>query len=318
MKEQEFCFESFQDGLTLHGTILVPEHPIGILQVVHGMSEHHKRYLPFMRKMCAHGWICVAHDHRGHGESIRNEEDLGYFYDQSGTYVVEDVHQLTYMMKKQFPSLPYVLFGHSMGSLIVRCYCKKYDYELDGLIVCGSPSHNPAALAGQLLASVLAKVKGDHDRNAFIQTLAFGAMSKKYAQEGSENAWVCSNQDVIHAYDADPLCGFVFTLNGFLSLFHLMRNTYDPDDWKLLNPTLPIFFIAGAQDPCIASESKFADAGNFMRQVGYRNVKSKLYPGMRHEILNETKRELVYIDIANFLDACTKQEKKAEKELING
>ncbi len=129
MIEHTFTFSSFQDQLTIHCLIEIPENPCGILQIVHGMSEHKERYLPFMEAMAKSGWICVIHDHRGHGESVKTKEDLGYFYDTTGTYLMEDVHQLTYLMKQRFPTLPYVLFGHSMGSLLARAYTKKYDYE---------------------------------------------------------------------------------------------------------------------------------------------------------------------------------------------
>lgn len=317
MKEQEFHFQSFQDGLPIAGTVICPKQPIGVLQVVHGMCEHHQRYLPLMREMAKQGWICVSHDHRGHGESVLRPDDLGYFYDSTGTYVMEDVHQLTYLMKQRFPHLPYVLFGHSMGSLIARAYCKKYDYELDGLIICGSPSKNPLALAGQALVWGMAKCKGETYRSSMIQNMAFGSFIRKFAHEGSDNAWVCSDPLVVAAYDRDPHCGFTFTLNGFSALFHLMRNVYDPDDWIRLNKQLPILFIAGREDPCIGSETKFLHAVNFMRNLGYRNVRSILYPDMRHEILNEQNKEVVYADIASFLETRIPIVPKKEKVLVN-
>ena len=138
---------SKQDGLKLHVLLMEPEgEPKGIVQIVHGMAEHKERYEPFMEMLCKHGYISVIHDHRGHGKSIRKEEDLGYFYDESGTAIIEDVHQITQWTKERYGKLPYHLFGHSMGSLVVRCYLKKYDDELDSLIVCGSPSENKAAV----------------------------------------------------------------------------------------------------------------------------------------------------------------------------
>lgn len=301
-------FESFQDRLAIYGTIIKPAGEIkGIVQIVHGMSEYHERYLPFMEFLADAGFLCVSHDHRGHGRSVRKKEDLGYFYERSGSFIVEDAHQVTYLMKKEYPALPYFLFGHSMGSLVVRAYTKKYDYELQGLIVCGSPSKNPAALGGQVLATLIAKCKGDHERSSLIQRMAFGSFNKKIANPKSENAWICSNEEAVKAYDADPLCGFVFTVNGFENLFRLLRNVYDDEGWLLRNPKLPIFFIAGSEDPCIGSEMKFRDAQDFMKRLGYKNIKQRLYPGMRHELLNESDKAIVYKDVLLFMENILKE-----------
>lgn len=302
MDSKTFSFKSFQDGLTIHATMVLPQHEIkGIVQVVHGMSEHRQRYIPFLEHLAKEGYIAVIHDHRGHGDSVKTPADYGYFYEHSGTYIVEDTHQLTYYMKQQYPDLPLYLFGHSMGSLVVRAYTKKYDYELSGLIVCGSPSKNPMALMGLLLVKVLQFFKGEHTRIKFVHQMAFGTFDKKFTNGTSANRWVCSDDHVVENYDRDERCGFIFTLNGFENLFRLMRNVYDDENWLMANPSLPILFLAGKEDPCIVSEAKFQHAYDFKKRVGYQQVKAKLYPGMRHEILNETKKEEVYEDVLEFL-----------------
>lgn len=301
-------FASFQDQLLIRATMIKPEGEIrGIIQLVHGMSEYRERYVPFMEFLADAGFLCVIHDHRGHGDSVKTSEDYGYFYERSGTYIVEDTHQLTYLMKKEYPNLPYFLFGHSMGSLVVRAYTKKYDYELDGLIICGSPSKNPAVFAGQLLVLLMMKLKGEHYRSSLIQKMAFGSFNKKFSDAKSENAWICSNEEIVTAYDEDERCGFVFTLNGFENLWRLMRNVYDDEHWLLRNPKLPIFFIAGSEDPCINSEMKFRDAQDFMKRLGYKNIKQKLYPGMRHELLNESDKAIVYKDVLRFIENILKE-----------
>lgn len=310
MKERDFSFISFQDSLEIKGTIILPDQPIGVLQIAHGMCEHRHRYLSFMRAMAKRGWICVIHDHRGHGESVRKPSDLGYFYDTSGTYIVEDTHQLTYLMKKQFSDLPYVLFGHSMGSLVVRAYTKKYDYELNGLIVCGSPSKNNLLPLAQMLAFIIQKLKGETYRSKLMQHLAFASFGKRFHNDPSENCWICSDAEVVKSYDHDEKCGFVFTVNAFRSLWKLMANVYDKDDWILLQPQLPVLFIAGKEDPCIINERKFIQAYYLMKKIGYQNIKAKLYPSMRHEILNETEKDTVYKDISSFLDTVLQAKKK--------
>ena len=65
---------------------------------------------------------------------------------------------------------------------------------------------------------------------------------------------------------------------------------------------MPILFLSGEEDPVMGGKKAFSDAVRFMRDMGYRDVRSKLYPGMRHEILMENDRKTVYADIAAFVE----------------
>ena len=292
---------SKQDGLKLHVLLMEPEEePKGIVQIVHGMAEHKERYEPFMEMLCKQGYISIIHDHRGHGKSIRAKEDLGYFYDESGKAIVEDVHQITQWAKDRYGEMPYHLFGHSMGSLVVRCYLKKYDNELDSLIICGSPSENKAAKAATLLAKAACKIR-PHERGDFFQKLAFGLYGKILEEGESENGWISYNKENVKAYDENPLDGFVFSNNGFLNLFLLMDETYNNKGWQVKHPSLPILFIAGADDPCIGSKKQYAKAMTTLKKRGYNNVRGMLFLNRRHEILNEDGVEKVYKAVLSFL-----------------
>lgn len=301
MQREEFKITSQQDNLELGVSLRIPERPRGILQIVHGMSEHRERYYDFMDYCAEQGYIVLIHDHRGHGASIRSEDDLGYFYQNGAENIVEDVHQVTKYLKERFPGLPLNLFGHSMGSLIVRCYMQQYDYEVNSLTVCGSPSKRIGAGMGKILAKFLKIFRGDHHRSKLIQNLAFGDFVRKHPSGKSPNAWIATDEAVVAAYDADPRDGFVFTLNGFEALFSLMQRTYCKNGWTMQNPDVPIFFIAGSDDPCILSKKDFQKAVNFMRELGYHKISSKLYPGMRHEILNERGKQEVWQDVVKRL-----------------
>ena len=299
--EQIFTLISKADGLALGATLVAPEQPRGIVQISHGMAEHRGRYLEFQRFLAERGWASVIHDHRGHGESVRAPEDYGYFYKRGAENIVLDVHQVTRWARQKFPGLPLVLLGHSMGSLVVRDYLKRFDRDIDGLVVCGSPSRNVFAGVGKHNAGGLRLLQKGHFRSAAIQRLAFGSFAGRF--EGtSENRWICSDPAVVAAYDADERCGFVFTANGFYNLFQLMQNCYSQSGWQVGQPELPVFFIAGAEDPCIISPDKFREAVDFLRRRGYREVTGKLYPGLRHEILNERGKEEVYADVLAFAD----------------
>ncbi|MDE6871231.1 MAG: lysophospholipase [Bacteroidales bacterium] len=298
MEEKNISIKASADDLNLSVLYLAPENnPKAIVQIVHGMCEHKERYTGFMHFLAENGYACVIHDHRGHGASVKSSDDLGYFYDGGFSAMVEDVHIVTRWAKEQWKGLPLILFGHSMGSMVVRSYSKRYDYELSGLFVCGSPSRNPAAGIGKLLAGLAGLFGGQRSRPRLIQKIAFGSFNSRIKNPVSPNSWICSDPEIVSAYDANPLCNYQFTANGFRNLFSLMQDTYSRRGWKMSNPDMPIRFIAGENDPCIAGIDNFDKAVEFMREAGYRNVTSISYPGMRHEILNEIGKEIVWNDI---------------------
>ncbi|MEG0593029.1 MAG: alpha/beta fold hydrolase [Coprobacillus sp.] len=299
MKEHLSIVSQF-DKLPLDVIIMSCAHPKGIVQISHGMCEHKERYLEFMEYLIQNQYVCIVHDHRGHGKSILKDDDLGYFYENGHIGIVEDLHQVSLFIKERYPSLPLYLFGHSMGSLVVRCYAQKYDDDIQGLIVCGSPSENPAAPMGLRLASWISKHKGHHHRSQFIQKISFESFNKKF-DTNTPNSWICSDKDIVDDYNKNPLCRYIFTANGFHSLFSLVLKTYSPKGWLLKHKELPIHFIAGSEDPCIINEKKFNQAVSFMKNVGYLNVTSFLFKGMRHEILNEKDKYKVYQHILEIL-----------------
>ena len=305
---QTFSLPSRQDGLQISCLATYPVEgikPKGIVQFAHGMCEHKERYLPFMEFLSSNGYICVINDHRGHGESVLSSEDLGYFYTGGYEALVDDLLIVNQEMKKLHPGLPCHLFGHSMGSLAVRSYTKRFDDTIDSLIVCGSPSANPAAGAGKLLTRLIAAIKGDRHRPAIIQKMAFDGYNKKFSTEGT-NAWLSTEKENVRIYNESPLCGYTFTANGFIGLFNLMQDTYSDKGWKVSKPELPIHFIAGSEDPCIVSLKDFDKAVSHMKSHGYTKVTSKAYAGLRHEILNETGKQAIWDDILQHLEGLEK------------
>lgn len=301
MKSEEIVIKSQHDDLELGVNLRIPEKPVGIVQLVHGMAEHKERYIPFMEYLAEQGYVVIIHDHRGHGASVRSEEDYGYFGENGIQGLIDDAHQVTQYVRERFSDLPLVLFGHSMGSLVVRCYMQQYDLSVDGLVVCGSPSKRFGAGLGVGVVKFLKLFKGDRHRSKFVNNMAFGGYNKKFKDVVSPNSWIVSDPAVVEAYDADPRDGFVFTLNGFEVLFSLIKRAYSTKGWGMQNPQAPILFIAGEEDPCIIDPKHFAKAVDFMCERGYQDVKSKLYPGMRHEILNEVGKEAVWRDVNDWI-----------------
>jgi len=297
---RNFTLTSPVDSLKLSCLLAEPESPTrpkAVLQLVHGMCEHKERFVPFMEFMASKGYVCVIHDHRGHGASVRTPDDLGFLGKNGWDALIEDTRAVNDWIKSEYPGLKVALFGHSMGSMVVRSFAKRYDDRIDTLYVCGSPSDNPAKGIGKFLALAFGLLRGWHFRPELLQKMSFGAYNKPFAAEKYKSAWVCSDEKILEEYHSDPLCQYVFTSDGFYNLLSLMQYCYDPRGWAMKNPTLPVHFISGALDPCRISDKALQKAVGLMKKVGYTGTDLKVYGEMRHEILNETERLQVWNDI---------------------
>lgn len=313
MQKREFTLQSKYDNLALSCAEYAAEgvtqtNAKGVVQIVHGMCEYKERYEGFIDYLTQNGYIVFAHDHRGHGGSVTANENLGYFGDKKGEAIVDDAALVTDEIRRLYPGLSVTLFGHSMGSLVVRAYIQKYEEKIDKLIVCGSPSKNSLAGFGLMLNGVISAFRGKKYRSRLMANASTGGGDDKFPGEG-KNAWLTRDKTVVEKYNADEKCNFVFSCNGFSNLLHLVKNAYKKKKYPAKHSDLPIFFMAGADDPVIGSEKKWLEAQQFLRDVGYKNVTGKLYPKMRHEILNELGKEEVYADALAFI------EKSAEKQV---
>lgn len=297
-----FNLSASSDELQLSVMLTEPEgQASGIVQLVHGMCEHKERYIPFMEYLSSKGYICIIHDHRGHGASVKNPDDLGYMYEGGWRAMVEDIRVVCEWVRKEYPGLSLTLFGHSMGSMAVRSFAKRYDSMIDRLIVCGSPSDNPAKGAGKMLAGIIGFLRGERFRPQVLQNLSFGAYNKPFSHEPYHSAWVCSDREVLEAYHKDPLCQYIFTANGFKNLLGLMADCYSRKGWAMGSSSLPVHFISGSEDPCMISREAFDSSVKLMKDLGYGNTTFKIYEGMRHEILNESGKQTVWDDILKIL-----------------
>jgi len=280
-------------------TIYQPNNqPLAIVQILHGMQEYKERYNYFIEQLLANNIVCVVHDHLGHGLNCP-KEDLGFFKENNGfKQLVYDTCEIQTMMQKQFPKLPYILFGHSMGSIVARNYLKQYDSHLSALILSGAPNYTPAVKLGQKLAKLVVKTKGPKVYSPFLTKLFMGNFNKGYAEP---NMWLSKNPLNVSNYNKDPNCGFPFTAKGFEDIALGLIEMHKISDWKLTNQKLPILFIAGENDPCIGDVKGFNDSINTLKKVGYQAVEAKKFPSLRHEILNEEEKDEVIAYILTWL-----------------
>ena len=296
----ESSFKSEADNLEISIMAVIPDKKPyrAVVQLVHGMSEHKERYLPFMEYLAKLGYVTVIHDHRGHGKSVKYQEDLGFTYGGGAQAMLQDIRTVNRKIHARYPELPVILMGHSMGSLAVRAFIAEHDSCVDMLIVCGSPSYNTAMPLGVGIAKLEKTLLGSRHRSKLIEAMSFGAGVAKFRKDKTCTAWICSDPKVAREYEESELCGFTFTDDAYLALFELMKRAYDVEHFSCTNPKMPVLFVSGAEDPCLINVRHFAKTVKAMRHAGYRDVKGKLYPGMRHEILNEIGKEQVYHDIA--------------------
>lgn len=304
-KREEFYYDSRDMQTKIHAVKWVSEQekPKAILQICHGMTEHILRYDEFAQAMCERGYLVTGNDHLGHGLSRREEEPYGYFCRRdAATVVIRDVHRLKKIIQEQNPGVPYFLLGHSMGSFIARGYLARYGTGIDGAVIVGT-GNQPMALLRFAKAFVRLQMLfcGGRHPGGTVDKMAFGTYNKRWEPRRTDHDWLSRDTGNVDRYEADPMCGFTFTLNGFETLFSLAENAARQSVIDAVPKELPVLFLAGADDPV-------GDYGRAVREVydkfvahGMQHVSIKLYEGARHEILNETEREQVYDEVTAFL-----------------
>lgn len=288
------------------------EKPWAVLQLSHGMCEYIERYeqVPFLEEMTRAGVLVCGNDHLGHGKTAPKQEDLGYFDQKDGWRTLpKDLHQLTAKIRSLYPGLPIFLLGHSMGSFAARAYLSQYGQELAGALLVGTSGGEPLAGVGMALAKFIGLFKGDRHRSRLINGMAFGFYNRKYEQHRSSFDWLSRDPQIVDRYVEDPYCHFLFTLNGFYNLFHLLK-TVSKKGWAQSVPKdLPILLLSGDMDPVGQFGKGVEKVCRRLREAGVKQVDCKLYEGGRHEIINEINRSDVYEDILRFLITTAKGEK---------
>lgn len=276
--------------------------PIGIFQAVHGMTEHLERYDELLSLLCVKGFLCVIHDHLGHGKTANDEGELGFIAHKDGyKRLVDDVHRVYCNVSEKYKDKKHFLMGHSMGSFITRLYCRQYGEHLSGYIMMGSGAGNPVADMGLLLTKVIAKIKGEKHVSPFIDKMAFGGYNKKFS-ENSSRAWLSVNTENREKYSKDKYCTFKFTVSAMNDLIRLNKECNRKEWFENLPRNLNILIQSGSSDPVGEHSKGITKVYNTLAAQNRYNITFKLYKEARHEILNDFCKEDVIKDIINFLD----------------
>ena len=305
MKKEEF-FRPSSDGVTqLHGYTWTPDGEVrAVLQLVHGMVEYIDRYDAFASYLAERGIACIGHDHLGHGQSVTDEGKLGHFADENGEkYVIDDMHRITEDAKKRFPGKKVFILGHSMGSFLLRKYITLYSNEVDGAIIMGT-GYIPAALAatGKTLSRLTRNIKGKYHRSKLLTSLALGSNNKPFEPARTPNDWLSRNKENVDKYQADPLCGYMFTTSSYVAFFTVIESLAKHEGFENIRKDLPILVTSGEEDP-VGGRDACPSVLREFKDLGLTDASMKLYPQDRHEILNEVDRDKVYADIEAWLNA---------------
>ena len=302
----EFTVESTLKPNIIHGFFCAPvvkANAKAVMVIAHGMAEHKERYNEFATFLAEKGYAVFVHDHLGHGQSVSDDDHLGFFGETDGwKTLVEDCHVVIEYAREVFQDKPVVLFGHSMGSFIARAYTQLHPLTLDGAVFCGTSGPNPAAGIAVKLADFIARNKGNMYRSDFINIVAFGTYNKKIKPHRTDFDWLTRDDKIVDKYVADKYCGFLFTACGYRDLFSVLKYVSAKSWYAGVRKNLPMFIISGDADPVGEYGVGVKTVISELKKTGHTNVESKIYKGGRHEILNETDRQIVMNDVLDWLD----------------
>lgn len=273
--------------------------PKAALQLVHGMGEHSARYAGFAEFMIKNGFVVYANDHRGHGETALNDEELGFFDEKNGwEKVVEDAHLLSLKIKQDNGDKPLFLLGHSMGSFISRHLISLYGSEYKGVVLSGTTG-DPGAIAavGKGIGKLFAAFLGLKAKNKFLHDTGFAKFNKPFKPNRTDFDWLSRDDKIVDAYVDDPKCGMVMSIGFILDLTDGLNYVNTPEAFSKTPEDLPIYLMSGAQDPVSDGGKGVVEVHKKFEERGIKNLEMKLFKDCRHEILNELNKEDIYKEI---------------------
>lgn len=273
--------------------------------ILHGMQEHSGRYTEFARFLSENGYAVLTYDHAGHGKTAVSKTHHGYFHsDNAAKRVVDDAEKMAELLEQQFPDVPHFVLGHSMGSFITRCLLQQAHHRFDGAVISGTGGKQAIAPAARFVFSIL-NAFAPQKRSKTINNFFNNLNNKRFKKDpdASETSWLSVNKANRQAFVKDELCGIPFTHNGFHTLLTLNIQATKTNWANQIPKKLPFLFVSGAEDPIGDFGKGVSRTVTNLQKEGFRDVSLNLYPGMRHEILNEDVKEQVFQDILDWLNA---------------
>ncbi|WP_313640419.1 alpha/beta hydrolase [Paenibacillus sp.] len=293
-------------GVVIHVYEWLPESdkPIkGIVQISHGMCETAARYARFAEALTGAGYAVYANDHRGHGKTAGQVNLLGDTGENGFYWMRRNLLQVAATALSKHEGIPIVLFAHSMGSFLAqKLMCEEGSEIYAGFILSGTNGPRSMLRIGESLASVQLKLKGEHHRSVLLNSLVFGSYNRAFSPVRTAYDWLSSDDAEVDKYISDPFCGAICTTRFFRDFFHLLREIHSEDSLRTLCKDKPIYLFAGDKDPVGMNGQGILRLAELYKKRGISDVEYRLYPGGRHEMLNEVNRDQVTTDALNWLD----------------
>lgn len=307
MEPETFYFQA-EDGVRIQCHQWLPsgvnQQIRGAIQIAHGMAEHSLRYQRFATAMNDAGFAVYANDHRGHGKTAISVDEIGYFADTNGwRQVVEDMHQLTTLIREKSPEVPVFMLGHSMGTLLARSYITHYGLDINGVVL-SATSGDPGLLGkvGMIIAKLEKVLRGGRHRSKLLMALSFGKFNKPFEPVRTEYDWLSRDEEEVDKYVQDPYCGGVFTTGFFIDLLSGITAINKAENIAAIPKNLPIYLLSGENDPVGNNTFGVIEVAEALKNAFIDDVSYRFYPDARHEILNETNREEVFDDITAWIE----------------
>jgi len=280
----------------------VPEDPHAALQITHGMAEHIDRYDEFASFLAENGVLVYGNDIASHGKSIVAGMPKGYFGEKNGwDAIVQDMRTMRDLVKKDFPAIPFILMGHSMGSFLARTYAGRNGDDYEAFIFSGTAGPNPVLAIGKLIAKSEIKKTGGKLPSITLFNMSFGSYNNAFKPNRTVNDWLSRDEAKVDAYVADDNCGFPFTACAMYDVFTGLTEISN-EKWAKRVPKRPILVFSGAMDPVGGKGKGVKQVHRWLTKTGHE-AELKLYEGGRHDMLNEINRKEVYADVLLFINA---------------
>lgn len=310
MTVQPIEYNSSREHRRSWGILWLPDNdePIkGVVQLCHGMCEYTERYAPLAGWLCQRGYAVCGNDHIGHkNTAILSAQRLGYFGGVgSWPHLIEDVELLRKLLEPRFPGVPWILLGHSMGSFIARLYAEKYAGHLAGLILSGTGGSNPMLAAGKAMARSSVAFKGPMYMSAAVDNMVSGSFMKGISGARTQSDWLSHDTEMVNKHVGDIYCSFKFTASAYHDLFAIMERSNRREWFTKIPKELPILIFSGDEDPVGDFGKGPTQVTNRLKRAGVKNVQLHIYPGGRHEMLNELNRDEVYEEIYGWIEERT-------------
>ncbi len=306
MKKEEFYFDSRDNISKVHAVRWTPDsdNVAAVVQIVHGMAEYVERYEEFAAYLTERNFVVTGEDHLGHGKTVPEGAPQGYFCEKDpATVVVRDVHRLKKKTQELYPGVPYFILGHSMGSFILRNYISRYGTGIDGAIIMGTGMLPDGLLRlSKMIVSVMGTFRGQKYVSRFIDKMAFGSYNKHIKEQRTSFDWLSRDEKKVDEYISDKDCGFIFTVNGFKTLFELIMRANASENIAKIPKDLPVFIVSGEEDPVGDYGKRVQKVYQALLDKELAQVELKLYAQDRHELLNELDRKAIMADICSWLE----------------